>query len=624
MELSLLSFLNLFPATGVSKEGEATASLDDDEALSGDALASFEEWLGDIGTQDGGVGAEIAVPDVDVGTELVPNLVLAQGSGQSLTPAQVLEQLTGVDEIDLGALSGLTLSREQATKLADMMQKYLQRPDVNAGMGESQRSLLTQMITQLQQTTDEGQALASVLKPLVQAPALPAAEAKERAPLVGQMMKWLKQVLRDSTRPVAAAASTVIQDAPAKEPARISFPGDVLGEVTQGPRIAAPDEAVEEGGQDSETDDAALVVPVITLPVLAPPPEEVSVPEFSSAPVASVPATKNTMSLADQLIEESVPEEADASGQAAPAASQIASKTMQPRSVPSADFAQMLDVVQTHETVKVALDTAQPQLTLKAAAPLAQETPILQERMLGGSATGELKVLGVSPQREQALQLAESTQAVSAVTDTTSTSSKEEATSHSLLAVDGSEVVVSAGTTASGFHVGQSNSYQPSVAYHYANARVAVPEQVQVAVRQASKDGIDRIMIQLQPEELGRIDVRLDMHSDGRAHIVFTVDKADTFEQLQRDARVLEKALQEAGVQADAGSMEFNLRQHAQQEMPGFGNGQRQQGQEQAFVPDNGASPSNEAVGTETAIEDADTITHTYTLTPEQGLDIRV
>lgn len=624
MELSLLSFLNLFPATGASKEGEAAASLDDDEALSGDALASFEEWLEDIGIQDGGVGAEIAVPDVDVGTELVPNLVLAQGSGQALTPAQVLEQLTGVDEIDLGSLAGLTLSREQATRLAGMMQKYLQRPDVNAGMGESQRSLLTQMMAQLQQTTDEGQALASVLKPLAQTQALPAAEVKERAPLVGQMMKWLKQVLRDSTRPVAAAASTSVQDAPAKEPARISFPGDVLGTVTQDTHIAAPDETVTEEGQDTGTD-AALAVPVLTLPVLAQPPEVMSAPDSSAAPVPSAPASKNAMSLADQLIEEAMPEAVDAEGQAALSSAQTAMKAPSSGSVLSADFAQMLDVVQTHEPVKVALDATQPQLTLKAAASLAQETSSLQERMLGGSATGEVKVLGMSQQREQALQLAGSAQAVSAATDTASASVVTEGTSsHSLPTVDGSEMAVTAGATASGFHVGQSNGYQPSVAYHYANARVAVPEQVQVAVKQASKDGIDRIMIQLQPEELGRIDVRLDMHADGRAHIVFTVDKADTFEQLQRDARVLEKALQDAGVQADAGSMEFNLRQHAQQEMPGDGYGERRQGQEQAFVPDNGTSASGPAVGTETAMDDTDTITHTYTLTPEQGLDIRV
>lgn len=621
MELSLLNFLNLFPATGGVKEGEAVAAVEEDDAAGSDALSSFEEWLDGLGIQDGGVGAEIAVPEVDVGAELVPNLVLAQGSGQTLTPAQLFEQLTGVDEVDLASLSNLTLSKEQATRLADMMRKYLQRPDVNAGMGESQRSVLAQMATQLQQTTEEGQALAPVLKPLVQAQGVSTTEVKERAPLVGQMMKWLKQVLRESAKPATANAATAAnatsKDAPAKEPARISFPGDILGEIPQVAKGAEPDETVGDASHDTEAD-PSLVVPVVTLPVVVETPEVV-LPEIAASSVTPTP--KNTPALAEQLIEEAAPQDVEANTSSA-TAPQASTKAAAPETLPSADFAQMLDVAQTHETMKVALDTAQPQLTLKAAAPLAKETPALPERVLGGSATGEIKVLGMSPVREQSLQLAESTQAVNAATET---SGAEEGPSYSTPVADGSDVPVNAGATASGFHVGQSTtSYQPSAAYHYANARVAVPEQVQVAVKQASADGIDRITIQLQPEELGRIDVRLDMHSDGRAHIVFTVDKADTFEQLQRDARMLEKALQDAGVQTDAGSMEFNLRQHAQQEMPSFGNGGRQQGQEQSFVPDDGASAVGSAVGTETAIDDVDTITRTYTLTPEQGLDIRV
>lgn len=614
MELSLLSFLNLFPATGASKEGDAAAALEEDDALNGDAFADFEEWLGELGVQDGGIGAEIAVPDVDVGAELVPNLVLAQGSGQALTPSEILGQLTGVDEVDLAALANLPLSREQAAKLTDMMRKYLQRPDVNAGMGESQRAMVQQVMTQLQQTPEEGQPLAAVLKPLAQTQGVSTAEVKERAPIVGQMMKWLKQVLRESSRPAVPAAATA-QDAPAKEPARISFPGGVIGEIAQDTQSAAPDETVEAAFQDSEVD-ASLVVPVVTQPISVPTHEMVAAPEFPVVSSPAAPIPKHASALADQLLEEATPHHQDVNVAPAPASSQMPVK-----SVSSTDFAQMFDVSQAHETVAVARDAAQPQLTLKASAALAQEMPILRERSLGGSVTGEFKMLGMNPVREQALQLAETTQAVSAATETLPI---EEAAPHPALMADGSDTVVATGATTSGFHVGQANSYQPSAAYHYANARVAVPEQVQVAVKQAAKDGIDRIMIQLQPEELGRIDVRLDMHADGRAHIVFTVDKADTFEQLQRDARVLEKALQEAGVQADAGSMEFNLRRHAQQDMPGFGGGEHQHGKEQAFTSDDGGSAGNSAIGTETAIDDVNTITHTYTLTPEQGLDIRV
>lgn len=111
-----------------------------------------------------------------------------------------------------------------------------------------------------------------------------------------------------------------------------------------------------------------------------------------------------------------------------------------------------------------------------------------------------------------------------------------------------------------------------------------VTEQVHVAVRQAAKDGIEQITVQLDPLELGRVEVNIQTNRDGLTQISFLVDKADTFDNLSRDARTLERALQEAGIKTDTGSMQFNLRQQPQQQqLHSDLNGQGQhQGQQHA------------------------------------------
>lgn len=84
--------------------------------------------------------------------------------------------------------------------------------------------------------------------------------------------------------------------------------------------------------------------------------------------------------------------------------------------------------------------------------------------------------------------------------------------------------------------------------------------QVAAHVAQAAIEGNDRINIRLTPAELGRIDVRLEFAPDGRIQAVFAADRPQTVELLQRDARELERALQDAGLRADSGSLSFNLR----------------------------------------------------------------
>lgn len=75
--------------------------------------------------------------------------------------------------------------------------------------------------------------------------------------------------------------------------------------------------------------------------------------------------------------------------------------------------------------------------------------------------------------------------------------------------------------------------------------------------------GNNRFQIRLDPPELGRIDVRMDVDAQGAVHARLAVDRAETLDMLQRDARALERALQQAGLDSNKTNLEFSLRQNA-------------------------------------------------------------
>lgn len=85
-------------------------------------------------------------------------------------------------------------------------------------------------------------------------------------------------------------------------------------------------------------------------------------------------------------------------------------------------------------------------------------------------------------------------------------------------------------------------------------------EQVHLKVMNAVKNGESKINIQLEPANLGKVEVSIDTNSDGKVSVVVMADKSDTLDLLQKDARALERALQNAGIKADANSLSFNLR----------------------------------------------------------------
>ncbi|MEM9205584.1 MAG: flagellar hook-length control protein FliK [Pseudomonadota bacterium] len=119
------------------------------------------------------------------------------------------------------------------------------------------------------------------------------------------------------------------------------------------------------------------------------------------------------------------------------------------------------------------------------------------------------------------------------------------------------------------------------------------PEAIGARIVQAARNGETRFRIELDPPELGRIDVRLEIGSDGRANAVLSADRAETLDMLQRDIRVLERTLLQAGLQLERGSIEMGLRQQ--------GDGDRNPGQGEA----NDKRTKDQRDGPEEAVETA-------------------
>ncbi|WP_026987221.1 flagellar hook-length control protein FliK [Fodinicurvata fenggangensis] len=91
-------------------------------------------------------------------------------------------------------------------------------------------------------------------------------------------------------------------------------------------------------------------------------------------------------------------------------------------------------------------------------------------------------------------------------------------------------------------------------------------DQIAMKIHKAVAGGNDRISVQLHPAELGRVDVKLDFGQDGLLRASITAERPETLDLLQRDARALERALGDAGVKTDSGSLNFNARDTAGQQ----------------------------------------------------------
>lgn len=102
----------------------------------------------------------------------------------------------------------------------------------------------------------------------------------------------------------------------------------------------------------------------------------------------------------------------------------------------------------------------------------------------------------------------------------------------------------------------------PDAARAQVQTQPATPlPMVPIAIGLQALEGAREFQIRLDPDDLGRVDVKLTIADDGRVAASLTVDRVDTLAMLQRDARTLERAFDQAGFTSDSDSLKFSLRQ---------------------------------------------------------------
>lgn len=119
--------------------------------------------------------------------------------------------------------------------------------------------------------------------------------------------------------------------------------------------------------------------------------------------------------------------------------------------------------------------------------------------------------------------------------------------------------------------------------------------------------GLNRFDIRLDPPEMGRIDVRMEIRKDGQVVAHMSVERPETLDLLQRDARALQQALNNAGLQADSDSLNFSLKD-------GSGDGA-----ESAFAGADGSNGNDEGEDDTSALP-----IYNINLAADGGVDIRV
>ncbi len=94
-----------------------------------------------------------------------------------------------------------------------------------------------------------------------------------------------------------------------------------------------------------------------------------------------------------------------------------------------------------------------------------------------------------------------------------------------------------------------------------AATHAAVPlSGLALEIAASARNGKSSFEIRLDPADLGRIDVRIDVDRNGQMSSHLMVEKPETLSMLQHDAPQLQRALNDAGFKTGDGGLQFSLR----------------------------------------------------------------
>lgn len=131
-------------------------------------------------------------------------------------------------------------------------------------------------------------------------------------------------------------------------------------------------------------------------------------------------------------------------------------------------------------------------------------------------------------------------------------------------------------------------------------------EQVALQVQKMIKQGSSQFKMTLEPEHLGKVEVRIEFNNTrNTTSVIVIADKADTFDMLQKDSRNLERALQDAGLKTQDNSLQFSLRDGGGQQFSAYQQAQQDReylqynalnSNDNSALSDNGTQPARQYV----------------------------
>ena len=148
-------------------------------------------------------------------------------------------------------------------------------------------------------------------------------------------------------------------------------------------------------------------------------------------------------------------------------------------------------------------------------------------------------------------------------------------------------------------------------------APMIAPNDLALHIARQVQGGTTRFEIRIDPPEMGRIEVQLDMTSKKPVQAHLFVERSETLDLLQRDARQLERALQNLGIDVDSDSLSFSLRDgDAGTEGQ---SGEKSGGIQSAYQVDDNDNTQDIAIQTDVPIE-----AYGFQLAAKQGVNIQV
>jgi hypothetical protein len=97
---------------------------------------------------------------------------------------------------------------------------------------------------------------------------------------------------------------------------------------------------------------------------------------------------------------------------------------------------------------------------------------------------------------------------------------------------------------------------QLDMLFHKSDPNRSAYSQINFAVQRALQSGQSQFMLQLNPKELGQIEVRMQFEQN-RLKLKVIIERADTMEFFKADSSLLEQMFQDAGIESSVEDFEF-------------------------------------------------------------------